>query len=97
MFLLFILADMLLFYGGLQNGFNPYQHKPIEYAKKIDIPTLLLYGEKDERVTIEETKAIYENLSGKKSIAILKNSAHENYLNNDEEHWSVSVAMFFSE
>ena len=90
----FPLADMLMFYGGIQTGFNPYKHKPMEYAKDIKISTLLLYGKHDARVTLEETEGIYESLSGQKELVILENSGHENYLNNDKKDWLSSIKKF---
>ena len=83
-----------MFYGGIQNGFNAYQHKPITYAKEIEIPTLLMYGAKDERVTLEETNAVFETLKGEKKLVILKDSAHQNYLVNNKKIWLESVKMF---
>lgn len=90
----FPLADLLMFYGGIQTGFNPYKHKPMEYAKDVKITTLLLYGKHDARVTLEETEGIYENLSGQKELVILENSGHENYLNNDKKDWLSSIKKF---
>ena len=90
----FPLADLLMFYGGIQTGFNPYKHKPMEYAKDVKISTLLLYGKHDARVTLEETEGIYENLSGQKELVILENSGHENYLNNDKKDWLSSIKKF---
>lgn len=90
----FPFADMLMFYGGIQNGFNAYQHKPTEYAKAIDLPVLLLYGEKDERVTSAEINTIFQHLKGEKKLVILKNSAHQNYLVNDENVWLEAVEAF---
>ena len=90
----FPFADMLLFYGGIQNGFNAYRHQPIEYAKAIKTPVLLLYGKKDERVTLAETNDIFESLNGEKKLVILKNSAHQNYLTNDENIWLEAVEAF---
>ncbi|NJN77348.1 MAG: alpha/beta hydrolase [Saprospiraceae bacterium] len=90
----FPFADMLMFYGGIQNGFNAYQHKATEYAKEIDMPVLLLYGAKDERVTLEETNDIFDGLKGKKELVILEKSAHQNYLINDEKVWFEAMKTF---
>jgi alpha-beta hydrolase superfamily lysophospholipase len=90
----FPFADMLLFYGGIQNGFNAYRHKPIEYAKAINLPVLLLYGEKDERVTLTEINSVFKSLTGEKKLVIFKNSAHQNYLINDENIWIKAVDAF---
>lgn len=90
----FPFTQLLLFYGGLQNGFNAFSHKPIEYAKKIKIPTLLMRGQNDKRVSSEETNQIFENLAGEKELVILQNAGHENYLHNEAENWKKSVFNF---
>jgi alpha-beta hydrolase superfamily lysophospholipase len=90
----FPFADMLMFYGGIQNGFNAYRHNPITYAEEIEIPTLLIYGAKDERVTLKETNDIFEALKGKKKLIILKDSAHQNYLINNEKVWFENIELF---
>lgn len=46
----FPLADLLVFWGGAQNGFNAFGHNPEDYARKIHIPVLLLCGGEDDRV-----------------------------------------------
>ncbi|NTV65921.1 MAG: hypothetical protein HGA65_20620 [Oscillochloris sp.] len=40
-------ADLLLFWGGVQLGVNPFEHNPVGYARAVDVPVLLLYGEDD--------------------------------------------------
>jgi len=90
----FPFAELILFYGGLQTGFNAFKHKPIEYAKKINIPTLLMYGAKDARVSRKEIDSIYKNLPIEKKLVILENSAHEIYLNDDEKYWNEAVDKF---
>jgi len=90
----FILPDWLLLYGGLQNGFNPYKHVPTNYAKKITIPTLLITGAKDARVSQQEINDIYTNLQGQKTLKILEQAQHENYLNRYKKEWLTSVTPF---
>ena len=90
----FPFAHLLLFYGGVQNGFNAFQHNPTEYAKQINIPTLLTYGEKDGRVTRQEIDEIYRNLNGQKELAIFKKSGHEDYLINSNDEWLDKISNF---
>ena len=61
----FPMAHLLTFWGEIQNGFNTFSHNPKEYAKEINIPTLLMYGEKDKKVSRKEINEIFENLTGK--------------------------------
>ncbi len=92
----FPMAGLLGFWGGVQNGFWAFSHNPAEYAKSVDCPTLLLYGERDEKVSREEIDAIFENLSGKKVIATYPLAGHENYLGKYKQEWSNDIAKFLS-
>lgn len=90
----FPFAELLLAYGGLQTGFNAFKHEPTEYAKGVNIPTLLLYGAKDARVTRQETDDIFSNLRGEKELVIFERSEHEIYLNDEAEKWIEVVGKF---
>ncbi|MEO6454803.1 MAG: alpha/beta hydrolase [Ginsengibacter sp.] len=90
----FPMAYFLVFWGGVQNGFNAFGHNPVNYAKNIKCPALLLYGEKDQRVTPEETRAIFTNLSGPKTLVTFPLAAHENYLIKYREAWAKEVTAF---
>ncbi len=92
----FPMAGILLFWGGIQNGFWGFSHNPSEYAEKINCPTLLLYGEKDKSVSRSETDEIYKNLKGFKKLRIYKNTGHENYLLKNKLQWSQDVNSFLS-
>ena len=90
----FPFTDLLMIHGRIQLVFNPYKHNPIEYAKEIKVPTLLLLGRKDDRVSMNSIEKIYQNLSGTKKLGILENSGHEVYLNDDREEWHSFVDEF---
>lgn len=91
------LAHWLIFYGGLQTGFNAFNHNPIDYAKSITIPTLLSVGGLDARVSMEEINSIYDNLQGEKTKVVFQNSRHEMYLNNDSEEWHSVIDSFLQD
>jgi len=90
----FPFAELMLFYGGMQTGFNAFEHNPTEYAKAIEVPTLLLFGAKDARVTRAEIDEIYEGLAGEKKLVVFENSAHEIYLNDHAQDWNKSIDEF---
>jgi len=64
----FPMAGLLVFWGGLQNGFWAFGHNPTEYAKKINCPTLLMYGQQDDKVSRAEIDEIFANLAGQKEL-----------------------------
>lgn len=90
----FPMAGLLLFWGGVQNGFWGFDHNPKQYAKKIKCPTLLLYGETDKSVSRSEINEIYTNLEGKKNLVIYKKTGHENYLIKNKTEWSIDIEKF---
>jgi alpha-beta hydrolase superfamily lysophospholipase len=90
----FPMAHLLLFWGGLQQGFNAYAHNPTAYARSISTPTLLLYGEQDDRVDREEIDEILANLQGEKALRTYPQAGHENYLIKYREEWTRDVEAF---
>lgn len=90
----FPMADLLVFWGGVQNGFWAFGHNPTEYAKKIKCPTLLLYGEQDKNVSPQEIETIYANLNGRKTIRTYKFAGHENYLFKYRSEWIRDIVEF---
>ncbi len=90
----FPLSDLLVFWGGLENGFNAFSHNPEDYAKHIKCPVLLLYGERDERVTRKEIDHIYNNLAGPKALITYPDAGHESYLNDYADKWKGDVERF---
>jgi len=92
----FPMAGLLVFWGGLQNGFWAFGHNPVEYARKINCPALLLYGAKDRNVSMSETEQIFKNLSGMKTLKIYPNAGHENYLTKYQDKWTEDVQMFLN-
>jgi uncharacterized protein len=90
----FPMAGLLVFWGGVQNGFWAFGHRPIDYAKEISCPVLLLYGEKDKNVSRAETDAIFVNLRGKKQLITYPDAGHENYLIKYKEDWVRDITTF---
>lgn len=93
----FPMAGLLVFWGGLQNGFWAFGHNPTEYAKEINCPSLLLYGAKDEKVSREEIGLIFNNLAGQKQLKIYQEAGHENYLCKYKNEWTKDIQVFLEE
>ena len=90
----FPMAGLLVFWGGIQNGFWAFGHNPIEYAKGIQCPTLLLYGVMDKKFSKAETEEMFSNLRGKKELIVYPNAGHENLLNKHQREWRQDVKIF---
>jgi esterase/lipase len=92
----FPMAGLLVFWGGLQNGFWAFAHNPIKYAKKITCHTLLLYGAQDDKVSRQEIDAIFNNLAGEKKLKIYQEAGHENYLTKYRKEWTQDIQLFLT-
>lgn len=90
----FPMAGLLVFWGGIQNNFWAFGHNPTEYAKKINCPTLLLYGSKDEKVSKIEIDNIFKNLAGRKKLKTYQEAGHENYLIKYRDEWTQDIQVF---
>ena len=89
----FPMAGLLVFWGGLENGFWAFGHNPVEYAEKVTCPCLLMYGEQDIKVTRQEINAIYKNLPAPKVLKTFPLGGHENLLKYRGD-WEKSVSSF---
>lgn len=92
----FPMAGLLVFWGGIQNGFWAFGHNPEEYAKQIKCPALLMYGAKDVKVSRAETDRIFAHIPGPKQLKIYPEAGHENYLNKYQNEWTADVREFLN-
>ena len=90
----FPMASLLVFWGGVQSGYWAFGHQPTEYAKNINCPTLILYGEKDQNVSREEIDEIFSNLKENKILKTYPEAGHENYLIRYKDRWVSDVEEF---
>jgi len=90
----FPMAELLVFWGGVQHGFWGFAHNPTEYAKTVRCPTLLLAGGKDDKVSSEEIEEIFRNLSCSKRLVVYPLAGHASYLEGYREQWRSDVRGF---
>ncbi len=87
-------AHVLVFLAGVSNGFNAFNHNPSEYARSVDIPTLVLHGGRDARVTLGEAKSVYKNLSGEKIFISYPGVGHQIFLKAVPQAWKKDMLQF---
>ena len=90
-------ADLLLFWGGVQNGFWAYGLNPEAYARCLSTPTLLLWGTADRRVLRAETDSIFAHLDGPKQRVDFLGSGHEPYWRRHPRQWQQAVARWLAQ
>jgi uncharacterized protein len=93
----FPLADLLVFWGGMQAGLNGFRYRPAESASRIDRPTLMMSGQNDEYVTPEEARAIFEGLRGPKTLRFLAGVGHDSCLRRRPDEWKNAVSEFLNQ
>ena len=90
-------AQTLVFWGGVQHGFNGFAHNPVEYADGVGCPVLLMHGSKDPRVNREQSESIFQRLAGEKDFVVFEGAGHESYLVAQPELWKQKIVGFLSE
>jgi len=88
------LVDVFVFWGGVQQGFNGFAHNPVEYAARVQAPTLLMLGSRDDRVLMPEGRAIFEALGGEKQFEIFVGLGHDSLVKGNREQWERVVGAF---
>ncbi len=92
----FIMGELFVFWGGLQHGFNGFAHNPVDDAKVVNCPTLILSGKRDPIVDISEVEELYHNLDVKKNMVIFPEAGHQLLVTVDKQLWLKNVRDFLN-
>lgn len=90
------MGELIVFWGSIQHGFNGFKHQPLEDAKVVKCPTLVLAGERDLTVTIAEIEILSRNLNVPKSMVVFPQAGHEILARSQQELWTKIVKNFLS-
>jgi alpha-beta hydrolase superfamily lysophospholipase len=88
----FPLAQLLVFYGGSQQGYSGFAMNPADFAGRVHCPVLMFQGGLDTRVTNIQARNIFDNLAGPKKLEIFENADHCGFLSNDPLRWTTAVS-----
>ncbi|HEX6738915.1 MAG TPA: alpha/beta fold hydrolase [Vicinamibacteria bacterium] len=87
-------AQLLVFWGGWQQGFDGFRHNPAEYARRVHTPTLIIAGDKDPWVRPEDVDETFAELSEPKALLICPGLGHQSCLRGAPTVWLAGVAAF---
>lgn len=90
-------AELLLFWGGVQHGFNAFDHNPVELASRVNCPAVLFRGERDTRVAAEDIDSIAAALPHGKGVVTFPAATHDGCSRPSRERFRDEVEQFVSE
>jgi alpha-beta hydrolase superfamily lysophospholipase len=93
----FPLARLLVFWGGVQHGFDAFAHNPVEYAARVRCPALLMHGALDPRVRTAEAEAVFAALAEPKRWELFAEAGHQSYCGKCRGRWCEVVGEFLEE
>ena len=86
-------AQLLVFWGGRQWGFNGFAHNPVEYATALRCPALFMHGANDPRATVAEGRRVFAAVPGSKEFKEFASAGHEAYIAGHPDAWRTAVAQ----
>jgi alpha-beta hydrolase superfamily lysophospholipase len=90
-------ARLLVFWGGVQNGYDAFVMNPADYATRVKCPVLLFQGGMDPRVSNAQAQNLFNHLAGPKQLVIVQNCGHCAFLSEDRARWISTVTGFLSD
>lgn len=88
-------AQLLLFWGGVQAGFNAFAHNPVEYAAAVRCPILFLHGTADPRAHLEEGRRVFAAVpASTKHFQEFPNLGHQSSALRFPTEWKATVIQF---
>jgi dipeptidyl aminopeptidase/acylaminoacyl peptidase len=84
-------AQLLVFWGGHQFGFNGFKHNPVDYARSVKCPILFLHGAADPRARLEEARRVFDAVPGAKQFESFPGLRHQAAVVRFREQWTAAV------
>ncbi len=89
-------AELLVFWGGWQWGFNGFAHNPVEYARSLTCPALFMHGTDDPRATLADGRRVFDAAPPPKTFKEFSDTGHESYIATHPGEWTAAVALFLA-
>jgi hypothetical protein len=84
-------AQLLVFWGGRQMGFDGFAHNPADYAADVTCPALVMHGKDDLRARLSDARQVFDRLAGPKKFLEFATTGHESYVRHNKEEWRKAV------
>jgi alpha-beta hydrolase superfamily lysophospholipase len=84
-------AQLLVFWGGRQFGFNGFANNPADFAASVCCPILFLHGADDPRARIQEARRVFAAVPGPKQFEEFPGLAHETSVSKFRLRWQAAV------
>jgi dipeptidyl aminopeptidase/acylaminoacyl peptidase len=84
-------AELLIFWGGVQFGFNGFTHNPVDYATSLRCPVLFMHGTDDPRAKLSEGRRVFDAVPGEKIFKAFASVGHESYASTYPDEWGAAV------
>ncbi|CAN5663018.1 hypothetical protein BH09PLA1_BH09PLA1_09690 [soil metagenome] len=90
----FPLARLIVFWGGIRQGYWGFAHNPADYAGAIRCPVLHMHGENDSRVTQAQARSLFARFAGPKTSIVFVGAGHSSHVQTDLPAWTQAVRAF---
>jgi dipeptidyl aminopeptidase/acylaminoacyl peptidase len=87
-------AQLLVFWGGVEGGFNAFANNPADYAAGIRCPILFLHGSGDPRAHLEDARRVFDAVPGSKQFREFPGLGHEASIVRFPTEWKSAVGQF---
>ena len=90
-------ASLLVFWGGVQHGFDAFDVEPERWAAAFTPPpTLVIHGDLDTRVLTDEARRVVEALGPGTKFHVIDDCGHAPLLRENAEAWNAAVLPFLN-
>ena len=90
----FPLANLLVFWGGVQQGYWAFGLNPAEMAVGVRCPAVVFHGGRDPRVTTPQARAVFDALGGPKQFELFPTAGHCGFREDDATRWQRTIDGF---
>jgi hypothetical protein len=90
-------AELLVFWGGWQFGFNGFGNNPVDYAVSVRCPILFLHGAADTRAQLTEARRVYDAVPGRKWFKEFAGIGHTPIVSHQRRQWKETVSQFLKD